>query len=133
MGHKKSINFIIPIEMYRHEIWFSFGESDKKFVAAISERMHEGDLVDLRQDEICSLSDTCNGRTFHHNIGGQTIIRMPSKPKTAQEHGTLSHEIFHAVYFILKRIGISLVEGNDEVFAYFIGYVTECAWLEIGT
>lgn len=46
-------------------------------------------------------------------------------PKSVTDYGTLAHEIFHAVTFILTRIGMSLTNESDEAYAYLIGYLTK--------
>lgn len=119
------MNFIIPLVVYPYDIMFSVGEADKQFLKACEARMPDDDYKDLLEDSICSLSRETNGRTYHHLVGGWTIIRLPKKPTTPAQYGTLFHEIFHAVYFIFSRIGIRLCEDSDEAFAYLIGYITE--------
>jgi hypothetical protein len=79
----------------------------------------------MGEHDILNLEKECRGRTWHNITGGQTIIRIPKKPETPQEIGTLSHEIFHGVDFIFRRIGISLSDNSNEAYAYLIGYVTE--------
>ena len=39
---------------------------------------------------------------------------------------TFAHESFHAAFDILKTCHIKLSEDTNEVFAYLIGYFTEC-------
>ncbi len=119
------MNFIIDLTIYPYDIWFSIGESDANFIKALSERLPDEHLSDLKEDNICFMSPECRGRTYHHLIGAQTVIRLKKKPQTAQEFGTLAHEIFHAVDFITRRIGLRLMDGSDEAYAYLIGYVTE--------
>ena len=125
------MNFIVDLVIYPYDIWFSMGESDGVFTRTISERLPDEHFEDLKEDIICSLPAECRGRTYHHLIGGQTIIRLPKKPKTAQEFGTMAHEIFHAVDFITRRIGLRLTPNSDEAFAYLIGYVTEQVMIKL--
>ncbi len=121
----KGVNFIIDLVIYPYDIWFSIGETDKWFISTLNERLQDEYMSDLKEDDICHMSAECRGRTYHHLIGGQTIIRLPKKPRTAQEFGTLAHEIFHAVDFITRRIGLRLGIESDEAYAYLIGYITE--------
>lgn len=123
--------FIVPLDIYRHDVWFSIGQTDKDFLKSINEGLPDEFMVDLKDDSISHMDESCNGRTWHHLIGGQTVIRLREAPKTAQQLGTLSHEIFHAVDYIFRRIGISLSEQSEEAYAYAIGYVTEQFWNNI--
>jgi len=81
---------------------------------------------ELIQDKIlCNMPDTVQARTINVIEGGQTIIRLKLHPQTPIQKGYLAHEIFHAVTFIMDRMGIEFVlMKSDECFAYTIGYVT---------
>ena len=50
---------------------------------------------------------------------GQTCIWF----KTVN-HGNISHEVFHAVDFLMGKIGCKLTRSSDEAYAYLIGYIT---------
>ena len=50
---------------------------------------------------------------------GQTCIHF--RKKTA---GVVAHEIFHAVHFILDRLGMKLTVESGEAYAYLIQYLT---------
>lgn len=126
------MNFIVPLVVYPYDIWFSVGESDKKFINYLGERIQDEYLVDLKEDAISVMRPTLRGRTFHHLVGGQTIIRLPKVPVTSLERGVVSHEIFHAVDYILRRINMPLTDSSCEAWAYLIGYVTEQFYLGIG-
>lgn len=118
--------------MYTHMIiLFSIGESDKSFKEYVVSVLPDDYYIDFKDDEICGFTESHRGRTWHHLIGGQTIVRLPKRPVTPVEFGTLSHEIFHAVDYIFRRIGMKLGADSDEAYAYLIGYVTEQFWKEI--
>lgn len=53
------------------------------------------------------------------------IIRTWRKPTDGRSHSTLAHEIFHAVDFIMRDIGMKLTEHSHEAYAYLVGYLTE--------
>lgn len=127
----KGKNFIIDLVVYPYDIMFSIGQTDYAFELALSTMVNEVDLRDILRDPIISLSPETRGRTFHHHEGGQTVIRLPSIPKTPTEIGTLSHEIFHAVSFIFRRIGMKASSNSEEAYAYAIGYVTEQFWTKL--
>jgi hypothetical protein len=64
-----------------------------------------------------------SGRTVMFK-SGHFLIRMPVVPSTCGEYGTLAHEIFHCVEFLMERIGMRLTVDSDEAYAYLIGYLT---------
>lgn len=125
------MNFIIGLHIYPYDIMFSVGQSDKGFLKSLKAALPKEYMVDVMNDDIVHLPKECRGRTFHHLIGGQTIIRLPGKPDTPEQFGTVSHEIFHAVDFIFRRIGLQLTAESDEAYAYLIGYVAEQFYKEI--
>jgi len=55
---------------------------------------------------------------------GATIIRLEkTKNKIGIDIPTLTHEIEHAVFFILNRVGITHTKESDEIFSYYQAYV----------
>lgn len=124
------MNFIVDLKIYPFDIMFSVGESDKKFKKSVKEHMRKFHRPVQGEDNILHLEPECRGRTWHHLEGGQTIIRLPKKPETPQEFGTLSHEVFHAVDWIFRHINIRLSGYSDEAYAYLIGYITEQFYLK---
>jgi hypothetical protein len=52
-------------------------------------------------------------------------IRLKQFDHTPNCHGTLAHEIFHAIEFVFYNVGIKLRRSSDEAYAYCIGYLTE--------
>lgn len=103
----------------------SIGQTDNEFLMSLKNKITDEHLSDFIDDHLLfNMPDTCRGRTIQAINGGQTVIRIPHKIETFEQHGTLAHEIFHAVEFILRRINIKLSKNSDECFAYLIGYVT---------
>ena len=97
----------------------SIGETDRKFNKAI-------DRYDIEKDEVLSNFNKyplTKARTVMFD-GNQTMIRMRNYPESAKDRGLLSHEIFHAVDFILDRIGMKLIQESCEAYAYLIDYIT---------
>lgn len=113
----KSKNFIIPLVVYPFQVMVSIGEPDdvlkKKLIS------HGVDMSQI----ILTHSETQRGRCIIFG-GNQTLIRMYKPVKTAEDYGSLQHEIFHATEFILERIGMTLCKKSDEAYAYLIGYLT---------
>ena len=100
----------------------SIGETDDEFKKSL---LKVGKLKEVEADEgMFAMAENHKGRTLHLD-GGQTIIRIPTQIKTAEQHGTLAHEIFHAVEFLFRRLNTNLTLDSDEPYAYLIGYLTE--------
>ena len=56
--------------------------------------------------------------------GGQVLLWMPEKPKTAIEFSFLQHEIFHCACFVLEKVGIKYHDKTCEAYAYLIQFLT---------
>lgn len=114
---KKSLNVIIPLVIYPFEVMFSVGQTDKELKGEL-------DKFGCNWSDLLILPPTGLGRTVMTD-SNHTIIRFNEWPVTCKQYGTLAHEIFHAVDFIFRRIGMTLSEDSDESYAYMIGYLTE--------
>jgi hypothetical protein len=112
---KKPINFIVPLVVYPFDTIVSIGESDADLRRSLKKR-------GIAWDDIL----------FYEGVGrcvllpnNTVVIRIYRFPFSPADHGTLSHEIFHAVDFILRDIGMSLLKESGEAYAYLIGYLTK--------
>lgn len=98
----------------------SFGETNEQVDKILNK-------YNLTADDVQSAtltSRTVQGRTVMFS-SNQTLIRLKEYPRTPTEYGNLQHEIFHAVTFIMDRIGMKLVvTESDEAYAYLVGYLT---------
>lgn len=115
---KKSLNFIIPLTVYPFDVMVSISESDEVLFDKLKKKG-----VDVADTNLHVYSDTQRGRTILFK-GNQTLVRMYELRDTPEWHGNLAHEIFHAVEFILERVGMKLTIDSDEAYAYLIGYIT---------
>ena len=108
---------VIPLIVYPFEVMLSIAQTNEELKNSLSRFGCDwSDLLDL--------PPTCLGRTVMTD-SSHTVIRFINRPETCQQYGTLAHEIFHAVDFIFRRIGMTLSEDSDEAYAYMIGYLTE--------
>lgn len=116
-----SKNFIVNLKVYPFDIMFSFGETDELLNKALKKSR-------VPLDDIKEVIDYTNKRTklasFQITEKGWSLIRLKNFPKTTKDYSILQHEIFHAVYHILKRIGINLCDDSDEAFSYLTEYIT---------
>lgn len=114
----KSYNFIIPLVIYPFDMMVSLGEPDDVLISKLKKAG-----VDVGDANIKSHSTTNRGRCVIFE-SGQTLIRMFQLKNTPEWYGFLQHEVFHAVEFIMERIGMRLTIDSDEAYAYLIGYLT---------
>lgn len=73
--------------------------------------------VKLESEEIKYLQEDTLGHTLQLR-GNQTLIYFKDKP----DEGLIAHEVFHAVWMILGRMGVEPSEDSNEVYAYLIEY-----------
>jgi len=108
--------FVIPLVIYPFDIMISINEKDEVLIKRLIEYNNTKEECELLLDF------TGTGRTVILP-SNQTVIRLRISKKL---HGIISHEVFHAVSFIMERIGMKLeIELSDEAYAYLIGYVTD--------
>lgn len=116
----KGSNFIIPLVVYPFDVMISIGETNED----IDKRFKKYNLTAEDISLATFTSHTVQGRTVMFS-SNQTLIRLRNFPKSPVDYGNLQHEIFHAVTFVMDRIGMVLkVEESDEAYAYLIGYLT---------
>ena len=105
------LNIIIPLVIYPFDVMVSIGQTDKE----LSLELLKYGIEDISE---LILSETTRGRTIMFE-GNQTVIRL----KTF-DVAVLCHECFHAVVFILSKVGIPLeVMRSDEAYAYLLEYL----------
>lgn len=121
MRSNKNINFLVPLQVYPFDIMVSIDQTDEQLLKSVKKYgINSNDI-----EEIINLPKTVKGRTLIIYGTNQTFIRLIKHPKKPTDYNALHHEIFHAVDFILRKIGIKLSQDSDEAYAYLIGYVTE--------
>lgn len=122
MAKTKCLNFIVPLIVYPFDIMVSIGQSDDELKKSLSKTKTKWkDVMKCEGD----------GR-FVLNLDNTSIIRLRKYPSTPTDYGTIAHEIFHAVTFILDRVGMKLkLFSSDEAYAYLTGYITEKVYEKI--
>ena len=112
--------FIIKLGVYPFDVMVSIDESDE----IISKRLIRYGVTLDAMSEILNMPDTARGRCAMLP-SNQTVIRLKTQPKKYDMMSVISHEVFHAVAFIMDRIGVKLeVSISDEAYAYCIGFLT---------
>jgi hypothetical protein len=113
------MNFIFSLEVYPFDVMVSVGQTDDDLKEIL-----KGVGVDPNLDDNWRYEQTGVWRAISFP-GNQTLLRLPNKPESVDEHGTLAHEIFHVCDFILHKVGVTLTRESDEAYAYLIGFVTK--------
>lgn len=114
----KNINFIIPLQVYPFDVMVSINQTNDEVEKSLEEVGFDYADANVRCD-----SDTRKGKTIMFKTN-QTIIRMFSFDEDPVHYGFLAHEIFHAVEFVMERIGMKLCIKSDEAYAYLVQYLT---------
>jgi hypothetical protein len=117
----KSLNFIIHYQLYPFDVMISLGESDAILFPKLKKHLPESDWPEI---EDMKLKPTGRGRMVMFSSGA-TAIRIRDYPVSAEHFGHLQHEIFHAVEFLMERIGVKHSYECGETYAYAIQYLTE--------
>jgi hypothetical protein len=118
---KKSLNFIVPLVIYPFDVMVSLGEKDEDVIKRLKKtNVQESEFHLIEMD-----GKPGQGRAVIFDCGA-SIIRLWNYPTYAEDYGSLAHEIFHIVSFVMYKIGQPLeVRVSDESYAYLIGYLTK--------
>lgn len=112
----KKQSFRVSHGTYPFDVMFCVGLNDEEVIKLI------GKYVDLTDEDKELLHCSDNGGRTVMLSGNQTVLRVSVNEHF---HSHVAHEIFHAVEFLFRKIGIILNDGSDEAFAYQIGYLTK--------
>lgn len=104
--------FTISYKIYPYDVLVflhgDFAELEKVLKSKLPHDIHH---------EIEDLNKQCRGRTIMFS-SGQTIIWIREcNPEI------ISHEVFHAIDFLMRRIGCSLSTDSAEAYAYLTEYL----------
>lgn len=120
---KKKV-FKIDCGTYPFDVLISIGETNKQFINTLSKYIPPSTFRKLDQEdsEIINFAVTTHARTtmFHT---GQFVIRFRHMPKSHQDFGMISHELFHIVEILFRKIGMPLQKASSEAYAYLMGHL----------
>lgn len=108
---------LIQINVYNSDVLVHFGteESLIKYMKNNGFTSYVDEVKDiLSQDKAVILAETFMLDT------GQTIMWFSEKKPNI---GLIAHEVFHAVYNLLERIGIRLSSDSEEAYAYLTQFL----------
>jgi len=100
-----------PIDIFKHGVKVFFGTYEE-LKKSLKKDGFDGDYKEEKD-----LMDRSAGITFSMPTD-DVVIWMREKPKNNGELSVLAHEVFHAVSFLLRSIGIEHTPDTEEVYAY---------------
>lgn len=100
-----------PVDIFKRGVKVFFGEYEclKK---ALNKDGVKGDFEEAKE-----LMERSAGVTFTLNTD-DVIIWLRNKPNGNGDRAVLAHEIFHAVSFLLRSVGIGHTPDTEEIYAY---------------
>jgi len=117
---RKAQLFVVGHAGYPFDVLVAVGASDEELFKAPGKKRAEP-LTDEQRER---LQMRGLGRTVMLP-SGQTVLRLKTYTGTPNCIATLAHEVFHAVHFLMDRIGMRLSYDSDEAFAYATGNLTQ--------
>ena len=103
---------------YPMYLMLSVSQSDDELAANIRSQPPEYD-------------DPCTTAHTYQLPDGLIVLRLRFFPRTPLGFAILGHEIFHAVEFLMDRVGIPRSLDTSEAWAYSISYLTEKIYKEL--
>lgn len=121
MKIKSKARFVIQLGIYPFDVLFSINETDESLIRFLR---NKGYSIDDTVIQYVSMTPTQKGKTLF-TPKNHTIIRICNCVNEHDFLSVLAHEIYHAVFFILEKVGIKHdLETSDEAYAYAIEYLT---------
>lgn len=112
------MNKVIPIDIYNIDMLFVVGEKEE-LKSSLEEHLSNDDANKAYNEMWKDIDEGSIGRSALLS-SGQVALWVSD----ANDKGTLAHEIFHCVCFIMEKVGICLCHESDEAYAYLIGFIT---------
>lgn len=110
-------SFKLNLKVYPFSVQFVFG--DVGFLKAKTKHLEQ-----TYKDWIEELQEGDHGFVYPLDTGGY-VMWLNEIPNTPMKLGQLSHEIFHLVEKLFRRIDLPLTEESSEAYAYLIQYITQ--------
>ena len=128
MKKPTSAFFIVNYDLYPYDIAVSFGQTNEQIAKCLYKNFPKEDHK--------ALENIINSKTIGKCTmvpSGITVIRIKELPRVSFDFGVLAHEIFHAVEFLMERIGMQYdINFSSEAYAYAIQYLTEKIYKKLG-
>lgn len=112
------MNKVIPIDIYNIDMLFVVGAKEE-LKSSLEEHLSNDDVNEAYSVMVNDIDEVTLGRSALLS-SGQVALWISD----ANDKGTLAHEIFHIVCYIMEKVGICLCHESDEAYAYLIGFIT---------
>ncbi|SKA30178.1 hypothetical protein SAMN04488128_103233 [Chitinophaga eiseniae] len=100
--------------VYPYAVFFSFEQTDGQLEQALNRH-------GLQYHNGMSLKGA--GKCLVVQDDMFCLVRLRYYPDNADDIGTLTHEVLHAVAQTFNDMGLCLNEGSEEAYAYMTGYL----------
>jgi len=72
--------------------------------------------------------DGSHGQFFYGEDGRPSIIVMESFDWSVTDQVTMTHELLHFTFHVLKTAGLKLSDESEEAYTYTLGYIQTKVW-----
>lgn len=119
---RKQLGFFVNLDVWKFDVYVSLGQTHEEVIKHIPEMVDakfKEDVIEILKGE------NPNADAYISKFeNGAIFLRMYKFPEDADQYGTLSHEIFHAIDEALRHKGFKHTASSREAYAYAIGYLT---------
>lgn len=117
----KPTHFIIRLVAYPYDIMVSVDETDESLLKTLMS--YGNSKKDCKQ--IMGFCDSKELGRYCMLPSAHSVIRIKTQEDKFKTMGIVVHEVFHAVTFILNRMGLQLkLYTSDEAYSYLMEYVS---------
>jgi hypothetical protein len=117
----KALEVYIPI--YKQYLYVLVG-TPKESVEALMEQYYFGDTnAKILIEHLDRQSKGSNGLFTWNEDSNTYIIWLPQEPDTIKGEAVLLHEINHAVFYLLYKLGMEHTIASDEAYSYLSEYL----------
>lgn len=121
--------FLLKAQPYSVSVLFAINVTDAQVMDYA--KRHLGPTAVLELGELHTEGTTFTGRTTHFDSGA-ICIRIKDEVTTPRAMAVLAHEVYHAVCFICRWVGIEQSEATEEAYAYLLEDLLVQAFRRIG-
>lgn len=117
----KALEVYIPI--YKQYLYVLVG-TPKESVEVLMEQYDFGDTnAKILIEHLDRHSKGSNGLFTWNEDSNTYIIWLPQEPDTIKREAVLLHEINHAVFYLLDKLGMEHTIASDEAYSYLSEYL----------
>lgn len=106
----------IPIKIYPYTVYFCHTLTYNQYKKKIKRLGYTCTTTESYFDSIYGLTSCYNQ---------DIVIYVKTKPAKSNELSMISHEVLHAVIYIMKEVGMVLSYDSEEAYCYLLSYLTE--------